>query len=77
MPLARDQGIEDRFKYTYWEEADLAGKMSETATTTTPFLGEEDHRMLLGTVKGRIDVHKGHLILIQTKMFTHISETES
>ena len=51
--------------------------MSEAATITTPLLGEEDYRMLLKTVKGRTDEHKGHIMLIQTKMLTHISGTEA
>ena len=75
--ITRDKGIEARFKYMHWKEEEWAERMSEEQTITTPFLREEDYRMLLGQVKRRMDAHRGHIILIQTRMLEHVGETET
>ena len=75
--VTRDQRIGERFKYVYWKEADIAEKLSKAATITTAFLDEEDQRMMLRAIRGRMDSHEGHVVVIQTKMLTHITETEN
>ena len=74
--VTRDLGIGERFKYTYWKDEDLVERMAENETVTTPFLNEEDYRVLLRKAKGCINAHKGHIILIQTKMLECIKKTE-
>ena len=74
--VTRDIGIGERFKYTYWGCEDLEERMAENETVTTPFMSEEDYRVLLRKTKGCINAHKGHIILIQTKMLEYIRKAE-
>ena len=50
--------------------------MAENETVTTPFMSEEDYRVLLRKTKGCINAHKGHIIPVQTKMFKYIRKAE-
>ena len=60
----------------YWRDEDLVERMAENETVTTPFLSDQDYRVPLRKAKGCINAHKGHIILIQTKILGCIKKAE-